>query len=176
MDMNSLCSALIGGFLALLGTMISLKHTSKEKIRDEARQLIPLFYFLNSKCGSLMLIYDDGGYNIPCTPVIVQEDVSDIRSRLGYASRVFSMRELGIIHSFCTELIELESARREILSNGKTEYIVRMYKSIVDDCMDMVHAHDAGSSDAIDITNCGEKLEYYLFDQFENMFEKQKIS
>ena len=45
MDMNSLCGALIGGFLALLGTMISLKRTSKEKIRDEAIQLIPLFYF-----------------------------------------------------------------------------------------------------------------------------------
>ena len=173
MDMNSLCGALIGGFLALLGTMISLKRTSKEKIRDEARQLIPLFYFLNSKCSSLMLIYANGDYNIPCTPVIVQEDVSDIRSRLGYASRVFSMRELGKIHSFCTELIELESARREILSNGKTDYIVKMYKSIVDDCMDMVHARGGSLSDSIDITNCGEKLEHYLFNQFENMFEKQ---
>ena len=158
-DYNSVVSALIGGGLTMLGTIIAMKGTKKESKREDSRELVPLFYFLNSKA-ALLVKLGENPKSIPITKIIMENEVSDVRGRFSFATRALSLSEIGDINLFCNQLVLLENTRRECSEASVETYEDRInaYQKVLLQTLPLVI--DSEKKRGIHIL--GEKLERYF--------------
>jgi len=159
LDWNSLLSAFVGGVLALLGAYLTMRGTKKERERKDARELVPLFYFLNSKAAMLVKI-GNHPEAVPITQIVSEEEISDIRKRLAFASRTLSLSEIGDINSFCNQLIVLEETRKDCYQSSPEKYQkeINIYQTVLHECIQLLLNEDKKSG----INIIGEKLEKYF--------------
>ena len=159
LDWNSLISALIGGLLALLGAYLTMKGMTRENERKDSRELVPLFYFLNSKA-VLLVKLSKHLEAVSTTKIVNEEEVSDIRKRLSFASRALSLKEIGDINSFCNQLIVLEGTRKDCYGASHKAYShnIIIYQKALQGCIQLLSNGEGTNG----INEIGMKLEAYI--------------
>ena len=157
-DWNSFISALIGGGLALLGTFITLKGTKKQREKEDSRELISLFYFLNSKAGLLMKLgnHPEG---VPVMSIVTEDELVTARKMYAVASRAITLDDIGEIESFCNSLRSLESIRRDCVDGkGNKQSNLDIYQQALLGILQSVNS----GVDRKGITDIGKRIEYYF--------------
>lgn len=162
MDCNSLISALVGGLLALAGSYLTLRGTKKETEKQECRELIALFYFLNSKMALLVKLGNHPN-GVPTTTIISEDEILDVRKRFAVASRALSLSEIGDINSFCSSLKVLEGSRQDCINNNSRD--IEIYQEILMQCLKELKNEDGNGINAI-----GIKIEQYFSKKLKNSY------
>ena len=121
LDWNSLISAIIGGLLTIVGTILALRITKIEKRKEECRELLPLFNYLRMKA-TLLNTNIEADLNVPRAPIATESETMDMVKRLSYAARVLSPEEIGEVISFFEYLRRLEIARANYSDNTNEAY------------------------------------------------------
>ena len=157
-DWNSFISAIIGGALALLGTFLTIRGSKTEREREDSRELITLFYFLNSKVSLItqLALHPEG---IPIMSIVTEEELLNVRKLYSVASRAISLEDIGEIDRFCSKLRSLESIRNDwAKENSNKQITLSIYQEALSDALNAISQQDGCKG----INEIGKRIEYYF--------------
>ena len=169
-DWNSFISAVIGGLLALLGTWLTLRGTIREREKEDCRELISLFYFLNSK---VALITNLGNHpeGVPIMSIVSEDEILNVRKLYNVASRAISIEDIGEIDNFCNMLRTLEGIRLDFAEKrGKRTNNVELYHEALSRTLKCI----SPGADNKGINEIGKRIEYYFSNELKTEYTGYK--